>query len=107
MPAEEIELMRAQHVAWQVRLGNAHTIPRELDAYARYTFVRERFNSMRTPTLLLLGGDSPEREAANARAVADGLPRARVAVLPGQQHIAMHTAPELFVAEVTRFLAEP
>jgi pimeloyl-ACP methyl ester carboxylesterase len=36
--------------------------------------------------------------------VAAAQPQARVAVLPGQQHIAMHTAPEAFVAEVTRFL---
>lgn len=104
---KEIETMRAQHVAWQVRLGNARTISREVDAYARYTFVPERFRTMRTPTLFLVGSDSPDREAANARGVADGLPRARVATLPGQQHIAMHTAPELFVDVVTKFLQEP
>ena len=29
---------------------------------------------------------------------------ARVVVLPGQQHLAMYTAPELFVNEIVRFL---
>ena len=59
---------------------------------------------MRRPTLFLVGGDSPARERENAEAIAAGLPDARVAVLPGQQHLAMYTAPEAFVAEVGRFL---
>jgi pimeloyl-ACP methyl ester carboxylesterase len=33
------------------------------------------------------------------------LPDARLAVLPGQQHIAIDTAPELFATTVTEFLA--
>jgi pimeloyl-ACP methyl ester carboxylesterase len=61
---------------------------------------------MRTPTLLLVGSDSPPRELENAGGVADGLPDARVVLLPGQQHAAMHTAPEVFVREVVRFLEE-
>jgi pimeloyl-ACP methyl ester carboxylesterase len=59
---------------------------------------------MRAPTLLLVGGDSPPRELENARGVADALPDARVVLLPGQQHVATYTAPELFVQEVVRFL---
>jgi pimeloyl-ACP methyl ester carboxylesterase len=106
MPVQEIEVLRAQRAAWQVRLANARTIPRELLAYERYTFVPERFETMRTPTLLLVGGASPDREMTNARGVAAGLPQARVVSLPNQQHIAMHTAPALFVDEVTRFLME-
>jgi hypothetical protein len=27
--------------------------------------------------------------------------------MPGQQHIAMYTAPELFASELVRFLLEP
>jgi pimeloyl-ACP methyl ester carboxylesterase len=38
--------------------------------------------------------------------VAAALPDARVVVLPGQQHAAMYTAPEIFVREVVRFLEE-
>jgi pimeloyl-ACP methyl ester carboxylesterase len=59
---------------------------------------------MRCPTLFLVGGDSPAREHENAEAIAAALPDARVAVLPGQQHLAMYTAPDVFVAEIARFL---
>jgi pimeloyl-ACP methyl ester carboxylesterase len=104
MPAEEIDLLRSQREAWARRLGNAPTIPRELRADAGYLFAPERFEDMRRPTLFLVGGDSPARERANAEAIAAALADARVAVLPGQQHLAMYTAPEAFVAEVVHFL---
>jgi pimeloyl-ACP methyl ester carboxylesterase len=104
MPQHEIELLRAQRDAWAVRLGNARTLPRELESEAQYIFAPERFRNMRTPTLLVVGGESPPREMQNARGVAEALPHAKVVALPGQQHVAMHTAPELFVREVVRFL---
>lgn len=104
MPAEEIALLRAQRAAWDTRLRNVPSLPRELRGEAGYVFVPERFAVMRTPTLLLVGGESPQREWDNARGVAAALPDARVVALPGQQHAAMYTAPELFVREVLRFL---
>lgn len=104
MPPAEIELLRAQRDAWAVRLANARTLPRELRADERYVFAPERFTDMRTPTLFLVGGDSPAREMENARSIAGALPDARVAVLPGQQHTAMYTAPDLFVETVMGFL---
>jgi pimeloyl-ACP methyl ester carboxylesterase len=100
MPPEEIELLRSQHDAWARRLANAHTLPRELDAEVSYVFRPERFAGMRTPTVLLVGGDSPPRELQNATAIARALPEARVVVLPGQQHAAMYMAPEEFVRAV-------
>lgn len=106
MPPDEIELLRSQRDAWAVRLSNAATIPRELKGEQSYTLHPERFRNMRTPTLLLVGSDSPPRELDNARGVADALPNARVVLLQGQQHVAMYTAPEAFVAEVVRFLEE-
>jgi pimeloyl-ACP methyl ester carboxylesterase len=106
MPPEEIELLRSQREAWAVRMGNASSLPREMRVEQGYTFVPERFRSMGTPTRLLVGGDSPPRELKNAEGVAVALPDARVVVLPGQQHVAMHSAPELFVREVVRLLKE-
>lgn len=32
-------------------------------------------------------------------------PDARVRILPGRQHIAMYTDPDMFVAEIVQFLA--
>jgi pimeloyl-ACP methyl ester carboxylesterase len=104
MPQEEFELLRSQRDAWAARLANAPSLPRELGAIQRYTFQPQRFAAMQTPTLLLVGGDSPSRELENTHTVAQALPNARVVVMPGQQHVAMYMAPDLFVDEVVRFL---
>jgi pimeloyl-ACP methyl ester carboxylesterase len=58
------------------------------------------------PTLLLLGEHSPPSLKKPTATLHDALPNSRIAVLPGQQHIAHYTAPELFAAEVVRFLDE-
>jgi pimeloyl-ACP methyl ester carboxylesterase len=104
LPPAELELLRAQTDAWKVRLGNARTLPREAGTEQGYRFVAERFRSVAAPTLLLVGGESPSREHENARVVAASLADARVVELPGQQHVAMYTAPDLFVDEVVHFL---
>lgn len=104
MPSEEIELLRSQKDTWAVRLANARTLPRELKAEQGYRFDRERFSRMSRPTLLLVGSDSPVRELENARGIATALPDAQVAIMPGQQHAAMYSDPDLFVKEVLAFL---
>ncbi len=104
MPPHELELFQASP-AFPARVAAAHTIPRELSAVAAYQLRPERFRQMRVPTLLLLGGDSPSFFKAAVQAWHAALPNSRITVLPGQQHIAMDTAPELFVHEITRFLS--
>jgi pimeloyl-ACP methyl ester carboxylesterase len=61
---------------------------------------------LHTPTLLLTGADSLDFIQKATQAVDAALPNSRIAVMPGQQHIAMYTAPELFLNEVLRFLSE-
>jgi pimeloyl-ACP methyl ester carboxylesterase len=105
---DEIADLQADEEGWSARLAYAPTMPRELRADAEQLFDPERFRGMRVPTLLVVGGDSGGIEHRNAREVAAGLPDARVAVLPGQRHIAMITAPHLLADEVVRFaLAAP
>jgi pimeloyl-ACP methyl ester carboxylesterase len=106
MPPHEFALFRASP-AWPARLAAAHTLPRELRTHAAYRFEARRFKALTIPTLLLLGGDSPEFFKAAIAALEAALPKARVVVMPGQQHIAMDTAPDLLVREVLEFLAEP
>jgi pimeloyl-ACP methyl ester carboxylesterase len=91
--------------AWPTRIALAPTIPRELVIDRAYQFRPERFTTFSTPTLLLLGGDSPPAFRQATDLLAAALPAGRVAVMPGQQHVAMDTAPDLFLAEVTRFLS--
>ena len=92
--------------AWKARVAAAHTIPRELRAVPGYSFDAQRFSKLKTPTLLLLGADSPQFLKAGSLALEPVLPNCRTAVMPGQQHAAMDTGPELFVTEVPRFLEE-
>jgi len=69
-----------------------------------YRFDATRFASMKTPTLLLLGGDSPAFFKAAIEAVHAAIATSRVVVMPGQQHTAINTAPDSFLREVLAFL---
>ncbi len=103
MPQHELERYR-KLPAWRVRIGLAHTIPRELAAEEAYRIAAGRFESHRTPTLLLLGGDSPSVFRNASVKLAGLLPRSWIAVLAGQQHVAMDMDPEAFLGPVTGFL---
>jgi pimeloyl-ACP methyl ester carboxylesterase len=76
-------------------------------ASREYRFDAERLRGVDVPTLVLQGGDSADPFKAAAQALQDALPRCRIAVLPGQRHTAMDTAPDLFLAEVLGFLQAP
>jgi pimeloyl-ACP methyl ester carboxylesterase len=102
LPPEDLAVMKALP-AWQARVAAAHTIPRELRAVHEYRFDASRFESFRTPTLLLLGGASPFRAALEL--VQAAIPHAELVVLPNQQHAAMDTAPDMFLRELLRFYA--
>jgi len=102
VPEKEIALLRAEPV-WQARLAAAHTLVREV-ADADYVFDPERFRSLAVPTLLLLGENSPPSLKKPTERLASVLPNSRVVVMSDQGHVAMRTAPELFLREVIGFL---
>jgi pimeloyl-ACP methyl ester carboxylesterase len=106
VPTDALAEMRTRP-AWAARMAAAHTIPRELRAVETYRFEPERFRDVTTPALLLLGGASPPHMHAATRAAAEALPNARTVVLPGQGHVAMDSAPDLFMTEVLQFLNAP
>lgn len=88
-------------------IAAAHTILREVRALEDSPpFGPERFKNITIPTLLLLGGDSPAEYGDFVRRIDKTLPNSKVVVMPDQQHVAMNTAPELFIAEVVRFLTD-
>jgi pimeloyl-ACP methyl ester carboxylesterase len=103
VPEEQIALLRAEP-AWEARLAAAHTVVREM-ADADYAFDPKRFRRLAVPTLLLLGEKSPPVLKKPTERLAAVLANSRVVVMPGQGHIAMRTAPELFLREVIGFLA--
>lgn len=106
MPEREIELQRSQP-AHAARLAGMHILVHEARAVERYNFAATRYAGVTVPTMLLVGGDSPAWAQQATQAIHQALPNSQVAFLPGQQHIAMDTAPDLFVREVKRFLNEP
>jgi len=104
IPATDVAKLKSLP-SWPSRVAAAHTIPREMRAGEAFVLRAERFAQVRVPTLLLLGGDSPASFKAAIEAVARALPGSRVEVLPGQKHMAMNTAPEMFVTTVLGFLS--
>jgi pimeloyl-ACP methyl ester carboxylesterase len=103
VPDHELALMRSLPV-WPRRVAAMPTLPRELRAVEAFDLDPARFAAMTAPTLLLLGGDSPPVVRQETEWIHSALPDSRVVELPGQQHVAMDTAPELFLVEVRRFL---
>lgn len=87
--------------SWPARVAAAHTVVRELEHNDDYRFDADHVRQLRVPTLLLLGGDSPPF----FRLATETLPNSRLVVLPGQRHVAMDTAPDLFLKEVLEFLS--
>lgn len=103
MPEHEFAAYR-ELPAWAGRIELAHTIPRELAIDRTYEFDGSRFADLDVRTLLLLGGDSPPLFQRAVALVDAALHNATLRELPGQQHIAMDTAPEVFLSEVVGFL---
>jgi pimeloyl-ACP methyl ester carboxylesterase len=98
-----IEALRADP-SWRGRLKSAGTAVREL-ADGDYRFEPARFAGMRRPTLLLLGETSAAEFGPATRALDAALPDSRIVMLKGQGHVAMTSAPDLFLNAVTSFLA--
>jgi pimeloyl-ACP methyl ester carboxylesterase len=92
--------------SWPNRVAAAHTVVRETRAENAYHFAPERFAALNVPTLLLAGANTQPELAGATAALAAALPGARVVTLAGQGHVAMLTAPELFVDEVLGFLRD-
>jgi pimeloyl-ACP methyl ester carboxylesterase len=106
MPADELDLL-IQSPGFPAMLAAAHTVPREERAEEHYRIQSDRLRHLNVPTLLLLGGDSPPFFKATIDALHAALPNSRIVTLPGQQHIAHYTAPDLLADEVRTFLLEP
>jgi len=105
IPQDEINILRCLP-SWSYRVAAAHTLPREEASVDSYILKPQRFSHMETPTLLLLGGDSPSFFRAAIEALKKSILNSRIAIMPGQRHAAMDTAPELFLSEVIGFLTE-
>lgn len=103
---DELERMKASP-SWAGRVEAASMVLREVDAITDSpAFDPERWKAFQTPTLLLLGGESPAPLRDFTEALQATLPNSKIAILAGQGHIAMNTAPELFLSTVIGFLVD-
>ena len=65
---------------------------------------REALSQIDVPTLLIWGADDSRSPLSNAEKIRDGIPDARLVVIPGAGHVSNMEQPELFNAEVREFI---
>ncbi|WP_331232608.1 alpha/beta fold hydrolase [Natronorarus salvus] len=105
LPEAQIDELRTAP-NWSARVDEARTLAREYRAPVTYAFEPERFADVTTPTVLLVGSESPEWVKNATEALDDALPNSRISSLEGHGHLAMNTAPELFIDEVLTIVRE-
>jgi pimeloyl-ACP methyl ester carboxylesterase len=89
---------------WERRKQVLSTLPRELHAELEFRLDPDALAGLATPTLMLLGSESPEWARRSTEAYSEALPNAEVRILEGHGHGATTSGPELLAAEVARFL---
>lgn len=106
VPESHIATMQADP-AWGGRVAAAHTVVREIRVTPAESFDAARLRKLDTPALLLVGGESPLFFQEAIRLLHATLPNSTVHEIPGQQHVAMDTAPDEFIGIVESFLLTP
>lgn len=101
VPPSAIEGFKAQPT-WDRRVQSMETLPREVRAVDVYDFDPGKFTKLNTPVAAFTGGNSPENWRNYSKTVAEGLPNARLVMLPGQGHAPMIFAPDVFTTELVK-----
>jgi pimeloyl-ACP methyl ester carboxylesterase len=89
--------------SWASRVAAAGAVPRELHLDATLAFDPSAYAGCTTPTLLLLGEQSPAGQRSVVRSIDAALPDSRVVELPGQGHLAQVAAPHLVAEALVGF----
>jgi pimeloyl-ACP methyl ester carboxylesterase len=85
----------------------ARSLPRELAAVGQCTRLRpEVFEGFASPTLHVSGSKSAEGLRGWVEPLSKAIPDFRTAGLPGQEHLANYTGPEVVAEAVAKFLGE-
>jgi pimeloyl-ACP methyl ester carboxylesterase len=90
---------------WERRKEISPTVPRELRAELAFSLDRAALGRLGTPTLMLLGSESPDWARRSTVAYSEAIPNAELRVLDGHGHNATTSGPELLAAEMARFLS--
>jgi len=73
---------------------------------SRKPYAKAEAESITTPTLLICGGDTKGKLSLIWRALAEHIPGAKTAIIPGTRHWMFEQAPQEFSTAVLAFLAE-
>jgi len=87
----------------QLRRDNAGTLLAQ-GGEKREPYSKASAESIRTPTLLIGGGDTPGQLPIILRAIAGSVPGAKLAIIPNATHVMFVQQPEAFGAIVQEFL---
>ncbi|MFG2089112.1 alpha/beta fold hydrolase [Spirillospora sp. NPDC048824] len=101
---KQVDALRSARRFWRTSLENAPPLLRETESVGR---IEEcgRFAGIGVPVRLLVGERSPAYQRPAAEAIAELIPGADVAVLPGQGHMAMMEDPALLAGALSAFAA--
>jgi pimeloyl-ACP methyl ester carboxylesterase len=97
----------AHSPVWERRKQVSPTLPRELRAELGFRLDPDALGRLATPTLMLMGSESPGWARRSTHAYSDAIPRSEVRLLEGRGHGANTTDPELLADELERFLRGP
>ena len=100
---EQVASMRGRP-EWTGRLAAVHTLPRELRTEPSIAVSEDDLRSIPASVLFLVGGQNEDRLLPQAKQLCSFLNNGRLAVLPGQGHMAMDTAPELLAETIISFI---
>ena len=99
---DEIDELAGSPV-WERRKQVSPTLPRELRAELAFGLDRAALGRLATPTLMLLGSESPDWARRSTQAFAATIPGAELHTLDGHGHGAAVSGPELLAAELAGF----
>lgn len=105
MPETYIEELRS-NPSWQELVDAADTLPREFERIIEYEFDADQFTGMTTPTLLLAGGESPQRLIDATETVDETLLDSRTVWTDGAAHFGPISKTDHFVEAVLGFSNE-
>lgn len=100
---DEIDFVRSSP-AWPARLAAVPVLPREVRAEVNQAYQPGQFDTVKAPTLLLAGAESPPAQQEATQRAAAAIPHARVRTLDGHSHIAHRVDPAMVAAIVCEFV---
>jgi pimeloyl-ACP methyl ester carboxylesterase len=101
LPADVLVELRADRAAWQPMADSVHTLPRELRAVDRFVFSAARYQGIDVPVVLLEGTESPAELRVGVGLVHAAIAGSRVVPMPGVDHEAVTTGPDVLVTALT------